>query len=224
MIGLTPRLKMIYDCAEYSAVTLDVGCDHAKLPIALLNGGKSIRAIASDVNIGPLMRAKTNISKQGLDDKIDAVLSDGAANFADRGIDQIIIAGMGGELIRDIIIAAEWIKCERPLLLLQPMTAHDDLKRFLYENGYKIIGEHTVCEGSKPYELIISRYDGIERSYDELWIEFGEHHLANRDSATVLLAKKRVKALEKRLLGAKGDYEKEVIMRVMAKINKYLEE
>ena len=147
---ITPRLDMILQNVIGCSVA-DIGTDHAFIPIALAKRG--IRVIATDVNAGPLISAKKNIDKYGLD--ITLLKGAGLSPLKLGDAEDIIIAGMGGELIKTIILNdAKTAHSAR--LLLQPMNAASELRRFLLENGFKIIAEDLSKEGRKVYNLIIA--------------------------------------------------------------------
>lgn len=166
---MSKRLKAIADAVDMDAVLCDVGTDHAYIPINLLKRNIIKYAVASDINQGPILRAKANVRKHGLDDKIKLVVSDGLDSIDMKRIDTVIIAGMGGHLIADIIKRApkKGIK-----YILQPMTMGEELKRFLFENGFKIIAEKLAVEENKMYN-IITACDGEEK-YTEIDLFIGK--------------------------------------------------
>ena len=92
------------------AYIADVGTDHAYLPIALCLEGRVRGGVASDVNEGPILRAKQHINEYGLNKKIAAVLCDGLDKISEYEPTDILVLGMGGELIADIISRAEFTK------------------------------------------------------------------------------------------------------------------
>lgn len=150
---ITPRLQSILDMSDKAAVTADIGTDHAYIPIELVRSGMSEKAIASDIKEGPLEIARRNISEAGLEDKIETRPGAGLSVVAPGEADQIIIAGMGGEMIESII--KDDIKTARASrLLLQPMNSQYELRRFLIENGFRITGEDIAIEGFKVYNII----------------------------------------------------------------------
>lgn len=150
---ITPRLQSILDMSDKAAVTADIGTDHAYIPIELVRSGMSEKAIASDIKEGPLEIARRNISEAGLEDKIETRPGAGLSVVAPGEADQIIIAGMGGEMIESII--KDDIKTARASrLLLQPMNSQYELRRFLIENGFRITGEDIAVEGFKVYNII----------------------------------------------------------------------
>lgn len=151
MITLTPRLKAIVSQIDSVKCAIDVGCDHAQVGIALVEQGKVQHMTVSDINEGPISSARRAVLQAGLCDKISCIKCDGLDGIEPQ--DAVIIAGMGGELIADILLRAPWTK-ENCLLVLQPMTAGDDLRKFLFENGYAILKEIIVREREKLYTII----------------------------------------------------------------------
>lgn len=154
------RLSLCADYAREGSRLADIGTDHGYLPIALCQSGKIPSALACDVNPLPLRSAQENIARFGLSKKIQTRLSDGLKEVSSDEVDDIVIAGMGGELIRDILTAAPWVKDKAKHLVLQPMTHHDDLIRWLYENGFAIIQQAAVLDDGKYYTVLSSRFTG----------------------------------------------------------------
>jgi len=170
---LSPRLLSAAEFVRQGAVFADVGTDHAYLPIFLLEKGVIERAICSDINIGPLENAKNNAKLLGLSEKIDFVLTDGAAALESRGITDIAVCGMGGELIAEIIEKAPFLKDGGLRLILQPMTKHAHLRRYLAESGFKIIREKYSTEGKKNYVSILAEYSGTPQEISPIEAEIG---------------------------------------------------
>lgn len=142
----------------------DIGTDHGYLPIELCRSGKCPSALACDINPLPLQSAEENIIKFGLSESIQTRLSDGLKEISPDDVDDIVIAGMGGELIRDILIAAPWVKNGEKNLVLQPMTHHEDLVKWLYANGFAIDRQEAVFDENKYYTVIAASYTGEEQS------------------------------------------------------------
>lgn len=158
---LDTRLEMIYNLIEGQTVC-DVGTDHCKLPAALIKSGKCKKAYATDLREGPLSAAKKLIEKEGLSDKITTCLSDGFIDIPEKAFNEtdcFIIAGMGGELIANILKGRKTDK----YIVLQPMTAIVELCEFLADGGYEII-KRTLCkDGDKIYHGFLVKYDGVKR-------------------------------------------------------------
>lgn len=148
---ITPRLDMILKNVSSCSVA-DIGTDHAYIPIELAK--KGVRVAATDVRQGPLKIAEKNIKKNSLN--IPLFLGDGLSPIPLGAFDEVIIAGMGGELIKKIISDSIEKACSARLLL-QPMNSHAELRKFLIENNFIIEKEDLAAEGQKIYNLIIAK-------------------------------------------------------------------
>lgn len=166
-VNLPKRLQAISQLVEKGALVADIGTDHALLPISLVQNGICERVIASDIAVGPLKSADKNIMAYSLQDNIKTVLSDGLENIVQFNPQNIIIAGMGGETIRDILAASEYPKSSGALLILQPMTHSELLRRFLIENGYSIQSETVVREQHRFYIVLTARFLKKQKHYFE---------------------------------------------------------
>lgn len=154
-ITLNPRLEKIAELVPICDTIADIGTDHAYIPVASVLSGKAQKAIASDIKKGPVARAKDTVSRYGLSDKIDVRLGAGLETVAPGEANAIIIAGMGGILISDILAASqETVRCAK-LLILQPMTAVLELREYLSANGYTVCEEHLVREEDKIYNIMV---------------------------------------------------------------------
>ncbi|MBE6651535.1 MAG: SAM-dependent methyltransferase [Ruminococcaceae bacterium] len=166
-VKLTRRLTAAFTLIREGKTVADIGTDHAYLPIALVTEGKCKKAYASDVGKGPLERAKENIAQYGFGDKIETVLTDGAAYF-DGIADEFVIAGMGGELIYRIISQAPFLKNKEIHMVLQPMTKVPFLREALLKDGFFIEKEALVKEDGKIYTVMSVYFDGVQRSITPL--------------------------------------------------------
>ena len=148
---LDNRLKKIAELVSGKGTAVDVGTDHAYLAAELITSGKCSRVIASDIKEGPLDSARHTVEKFGVQDKVELILSDGLEKVPLENVSDIIIAGMGGETIADIVSR---IKDDNIRLIMQPMTKVELLRRKLYEMGYEVTEEHLVADGDKMYVII----------------------------------------------------------------------
>ena len=157
---LTKRLSLIASLVPDNSNVCDVGTDHAYLPIMLKKSRKARRVIATDIRPLPLENARKNIALSGVVG-IETRLCDGLSSVDKSEADTVIIAGIGGEVISGIIKRTGWLKLSPPvLLILQPTTSPEILRRCLYENGFEISDETAVEENGKVYSVIRSIYTG----------------------------------------------------------------
>ncbi len=170
--SLNPRLRKIASLVPVNNCTADIGTDHAYIPIVLTAGGIAGRAIASDIKKGPLMRADANIRKNGLADKIQVRLGSGLTTLSPGDAEVIIIAGMGGILISDILEDSREVTDSAKVLILQPMTAVPELREYLSCGGYEITAEYLEAEDEKLYNIIVARPQG-KTSYTKKEIYLG---------------------------------------------------
>ncbi len=136
----------------------DVGCDHGYLSIYLLDSGIASACIASDVNDEPLQSARRNARKFGFSNKIEFYLSDGVQSIP-RDFDTLVCAGMGGETIMSILDAAPWLKDPKYRLILQCQSKRPELRRWLYDAGFRINRETLAKDGKFVYSIMEVVYD-----------------------------------------------------------------
>lgn len=158
---LNKRLLKCADMITPGAKVADIGTDHAYLPIYLVLKEKISSAIASDLREGPLQNAKCNIEKYHLEKIIKTRLSDGLKNISETEADEIVIAGMGGNLISQILKECTWKNKKIKKFILQPMKYENNLRTYLASEGYKVEEEYAVeCE-NKIYVVMKASYTGI---------------------------------------------------------------
>jgi tRNA (adenine22-N1)-methyltransferase len=167
---------MVSECS----VAADIGTDHGYVAEMLLQDSKCERVIATDINEGPLNRAIEHLNSVELNSKCDFRLGSGLTVLNEKEADAIIIAGMGGELISDIIETSKNIALQAKELILQPMTTGNKLRQYLYENGFKIIDENIVKE-LHHYYFIIKAVPGKEEIKDEIYYEISKKVLEKKD-------------------------------------------
>ena len=154
---LGARLLAVAEAIPQCGSMVDCGCDHGYVSIYAMEKGRAERITASDINRGPLENAEKEISAAGLSDKIKTRLTDGLCGI-DRH-DCVVIAGMGGETIAEIISKAPWTK-DGVHLILQPMTKPEILREYLYNEGFSIYREQIVAESGHIYSVISAKFSG----------------------------------------------------------------
>lgn len=171
---LDARLRRCADYVRQNTLLCDVGCDHGYLPCQLALEGKIRSGLACDVNPAPLDSARRTILRTGTGAIVSTRLSDGLTAVRPEEAWDIVIAGMGGELILSILLNAAWVKQPGRRLILQPMTKADVLRRGLCREGFRILEESAVTEGSRCYAVLLAEYDGVVRTCSPLYAITGE--------------------------------------------------
>ena len=175
------RIELLASLSEGSNSLLDLGCDHAHVLTLAINKYNVKEGIASDISDGPLKMAKENIIRANLIDKIKIIKSDGFKNINDY-FDTCIIAGMGGELIKDILNNG-LDKIRNKKLILEPNNNQDIVRRFLNDNNFKIIDEYALYDANKYYEIIVA-ISGDEKLSD-FEINYGPILLKKKEKAFI---------------------------------------
>lgn len=153
---ISKRLELVASFVPQGAILLDVGSDHAYLPIELIERGKIESAIAGEVVEGPYQSAVKNVEAHGLKEKIQVRLANGLAAFEEGDqVSVITIAGMGGRLIARILEEGLEKLSNVRRLILQPNNREDDLRIWLQENGFQIVAESILEEAGKFYEILV---------------------------------------------------------------------
>ena len=168
---LSPRLQSIANEVPRGALVADVGTDHAYLPVWLLLEGKISSAVGADLRKGPLERAKLTAMRYGVSDRISLRLCDGLSAISPEEVEYITIAGMGGDTIASILEQAPWTRDDNHILLLQPMSSQENLRKYLIEQGYLIEKEILSCEGDTIYlTLRVRGGTSIPYTLAEQWV------------------------------------------------------
>ncbi len=159
MIPLSARLLC---CASFiqGEYACDIGTDHALLPAYLIQSGKCKRVMATDIKQGPLSAAAQTLKRFNVAASVTLCCSDGLKSVPDKGITDVVIAGMGGETIRDILAdsSAKWLT-RGTNLVLQPMTKAEILRSWLAENGFRLMKESAVRD-IHLYTVMQVKYTG----------------------------------------------------------------
>ncbi len=187
-MNLSPRLRCIADMVSGVKVMADIGSDHAYLPITLLRENQIERAIITDVAKNPIQIARQNVAENLLEDFCSIRMGSGLAPLKVGEAGAIVIAGMGGNLISDILKDGAEVAKKADFLVLQAMQHTTHLREFLNTNSYKIIEERVVFDSGKYYE-IIKVLSGEQRRFSKLELEIG-HAMVKDDIYFDFLDKK----------------------------------
>ena len=173
MITLDKRLSAVAALVRQGSRLADIGTDHAYLPVHLVQSGVCPSAIASDIGAGPLDAARRTVTENGLTSEIALRLGDGLSTVSAGEVEDIAIAGMGGETIVAILEAVPWTQNESVRLILQPMTRAEDLRRWLLTHGFSVLEEHLIIDGHHLYPVMAFEYTAASVCEDEVAIYGG---------------------------------------------------
>jgi len=176
-MALSLRLQALLDLIPHSDILADIGTDHAYLPIEAICAGLCEKAIACDINKGPLEIAVENIQMARLSNKIEIRLGDGLKPIHPNEADCIVISGMGGMRIWNIIHTEQDKAQFAKKLILQPQHNLEVLRKNLHNAGYEISTEKLVYEDSRFYVILLAGYTGEVSTWTEQEYFFGKHLL-----------------------------------------------
>ena len=223
-IKLTPRLKCVADMAGKCGVLADIGTDHAYIPMYMVQNSLADRAIASDVVDGPVKIAAGNVSENNLSDKVKVVKADGLDGVS--GADTIVIAGMGGKLICEILGRNLKTAHSAKRLVLQPMTCSEDVRKLLCSEGFAIVKERLAKEENKIYNVIVAENGNLSFE-DEFYFYVGKALFDGRDPLLLEFLHKKANVLKRRADGMAKSDDSSVVERskdVYALCERFLKE
>lgn len=174
LFSLDGRLSVCAGLVRHGAKVADVGTDHAYLPVWLAKNGRIASAVASDIRPKPLAAGQENIDRYGCGDIVKTRLCGGLDKVLPEEADDIVIAGMGGELMAQIIDAASWLRDPAKRLILQPMTKAHSLREYLCRGGFGIISETPCTHAGKYYTVIHAEFTGRGGAREPFYYYTGE--------------------------------------------------
>lgn len=204
---LKGRLLMIASFVPKCSCLCDVGTDHAYIPVYLVQKGICDKALAMDINEGPIEAANENIRHFGLINKIETRLGSGLEPLNSGEADVVVIAGMGGILIKDILEASlEKAKLVKTIIL-QPMNAIEVLREWLYENGFEITDEALINEEAKIYNALSVKWTGAKADYEVIDCYIGKHLVEKGGSLFENFIKRKINQANRVIEGLKKSSE-----------------
>ncbi len=154
-IVLTHRLETIALLCDGARVAADIGCDHGRLSCALIKQYGVKKVLASDISEISVQKTRTLAAKCGIgENELTAVRRDGLIGLSCGDADTLVISGMGGELIADIIDRNKplALSCER--IIMQPQRGVEELRAYLRANGFAIYDERVIYDGGRYYQIL----------------------------------------------------------------------
>jgi len=179
-MNLSERLLAIISFVKEKSIVADIGTDHGYIPVYLVENNISKKAIASDISGNSLKKAEEYVRLKGLENQVETRLGNGLDAIKPYEVDTVIIAGMGGLLISDIL-EKNFKKVETiNNFIFQPMVASQELRKYLYKHNFTIVDEKIVVEEDKYYEIIHAKW-GKDFVEDEIYYEISKILLERKD-------------------------------------------
>ena len=192
---LSKRLQAVADLVSEGQIVADVGTDHGYIPIYLLETKKCKKAIAMDINKGPLLRAKEHIAEHGLNQKIQVKLSDGVKALSAGECDCVVVAGMGGALAVKIMEEGREVFKSLREFVLQPQSELAKVRQYLWENEYCVIAEDMVLEDGKFYPMMKVK-SGSSNPYTQVELRYGRELLMQKHPILKIFLEKEMQTKE----------------------------
>lgn len=204
VMKLDQRLGCVASLVKKCECVIDIGTDHAYLPVYLLQKEVCESAFACDVRQGPLENARATVKNYGLENRIETVLSDGLDSVKPQKNCCVVLAGMGGILISELLSRASWL-CDGSIqIVVQPMSHPEYVRRFFYDNGFTITAEKTAADAKHCYLALSAVYTGKKTEYTDGRLYYGEL-FRNEDETSYLYLKRQYDRLKKRYCAIRSD-------------------
>ncbi len=172
MIVLDDRLAAAESMVRPGSRVADVGTDHGYLIARLLLSGKAVFGYACDIHPKPLEKARETLAQYGLLDRAKLCLGDGLQGLCSDQVDDIVIAGMGGDTILHILDEAGWHDPAQRFVL-QPMTKAHELRSGLAARGYGLLQEQAALAKGFAYAVMQVQWTGVRRQISALEARVG---------------------------------------------------
>ena len=175
---ISKRLRVISDFIPDNSFILDIGCDHALLDIYTVLNKKNVRAIASDINEGPLEFAKKNIEKYKVSDKVTTFLGDGLAAYK-KGVSLVVMSGLGSHTITSILNNGKDVINDIETFIISSNNDHYFLRKSICNLGFYIFDEKMVIDKDKYYPIIV--FEKGTKKYNKYELKYGPILLKNKE-------------------------------------------
>ena len=205
MIKLSNRLKKIAELVDFGARVIDVGTDHGYVPNFLCEKKISRDIIATDISKNSLEKSIELTREMDNEKYIRNILANGIVK---ENRDNIIIAGLGGIQIAEIILNSIEISKSAKKLILQPMQKTNILRRELNNMGFEIIDEEIIFEDDRYFEIILARYSGQIKKLEEVDFYFSKSLMEKKDKVYLDFLRERQRELEKILSNINNDSDR----------------
>lgn len=200
---LSNRLKIISEKVISSELFVDIGTDHAYLPIYLLQKGIIKRAVAGDVSKDSIKKARVNINNYGYSEFIETRIGNGLCIInSNENPDTVVMSGMGGMLIIDILKNSADIVQNLKRLIVQPQRDIDKVRKYIHKINFKIIDEKMIIEDNKYYNIITCIY-GEDYKYSDGEYLFGKLLIDEKNNVLKEYIKHEMYKIDRAILSIK---------------------
>ncbi len=226
-IHLTPRLSAALEMLDECRCVADIGCDHGRLTAALLQKKICERVVASDISEQSLQKARQLIQLIGMSDRVSFRIGDGCSVLQPYECDTIVLLGMGGTLMCRMLEA-----CSIPLMgahsiVLQPMRAQDDIRRYLYDHEYRITADRIVSDHGRLYQVLKAipgtGREPVPEGFPEEFFDVGYRSFAARDKLLPELCLQQLSCHEKMLKTAAGTDGEMILLKKISALKQILQ-
>jgi len=207
------------------SVVADIGTDHVRLPVYLIRSGRCPRVIASELNEKPFEQARFRVRLYDLEDKIEVRRGDGLKVLSPGEAQEVVVAGMGGNTIKQLLVAAPEVLNRLDRLVLQPAVDAGDLRLWLADNGWQLVDETLVEEKGRLY-VALATEAGRETTRDRLLVEIGPRLVEKNDPLLIRYLEKLKEEYQRilsRLARSRSPAAREKAIEVTARLAKVRE-
>ncbi|MCZ0704039.1 tRNA (adenine22-N1)-methyltransferase [Natronobacillus azotifigens] len=164
---LSKRLAIVASYLPKKAFFADIGSDHAYLPVVVCSQDHAAKAIAGEINEGPFQSAKKQVEKQSLEEQIEVIKGDGLSVITNQPIKQLIIAGMGGGLIRTILDNGKDKLTTVDRIIVQPNVDAELVRIWFDQHDYVLTAEEIIKEDGHIYEILVADRQASSNPYQD---------------------------------------------------------
>jgi tRNA (adenine22-N1)-methyltransferase len=218
---LSKRLQAIGEMVPKHSIVADIGTDHGYIPVYLIESRISKRVIGSDISKNSLDKIIEYVKETGYEKEIESRLGNGLEVLKPYEVDTVIIAGMGGLLIRDILEDNKDVSNSITHFIFQPMIASKELRKYLHDNNFIILDEKIVKEENKYYEIIYAK-KGKSYIEKDIYYEISKILIERKDPILQEFIENKIKMTENILVDLEGkdtDKSKERYFELIGKLN-----
>ena len=212
---ISQRLRIVGDFVTQKRVA-DIGTDHAYVPIYLHKKGNIEKVIACDINEKPLQKAQQNIKLHHAENKIITRLGNGLQPLQPYEVDSIVISGMGGMLMIELMEQSQYVIKTVKELILCPHLDVTAVRKYLHNIGYSIVDEKMIQEYGNFY-TILRAIQGQQKYDKEIEYIFGKVLLEKRDTVLkeyIISEKIRIKKIEQHLYDKQTEQSKKRLQQI----------